>query len=422
MELLRFTTAGSVDDGKSTLIGRLLYDCGVVFKDQLAAIEALSQRKGLSEPDLALLMDGLSAEREQGITIDVAYQYFSTPKRRFIIADVPGHEQYTRNMVTGASTANLAVILVDATKGFLLQMKRHLFIATLLRIPHVLVAINKMDRVDYREDIYEALRLQISDYASKLRINDLQFIPISALKGDMVVERHDHLSWYRGYTLKDYLENLHIVSDRNLLDFRFPIQYVLRPHSQFRGYAGTIESGVIKLGDEAVILPSRKKTRIKSILLPDSEGVSYAFTPQAVVLTLEDEVDASRGDMIVRYGNFPEVGQAFEAAICWFSEEPLIEKQTYILKQTTKSTRCFVDTLRYRINMNTLHREAVKELAFNDIGRAYVKVHEPLCFDSYEHNRNTGSFILIDELTYQTVGAGIIWNRSPQQDILDVIA
>ena len=417
-ELLRLTTAGSVDDGKSTLIGRLLHDAHQVYDDQLAAIQTTSQRKGLAETDLALLLDGLSSEREQGITIDVAYRYFSTPKRRIVIADVPGHEQYTRNMVTGASTANLAVNLVNATKGLLIQAKRHLFISSLLEIPHVLVAVNKMDLVGYRQTAFEKIKMEVSDFASRLHIRDLQFIPISALKGDMIVERGTRMDWYDGYTFMRYLENLHISSDRNLVDFRFPIQMVIRPNADFRGYAGRIEGGVIKKGDDVAILPSRKKTKIKSIVTYDGE-LSYAFEPQSVVIQLEDDVDAGRGDMIIRQKNLPEVASEVEAMICRLSEDPLRENKIYIIKQTTHLTRAFVSTLRHKINMDDLHRQTADQLALNEIGRVSVKAHEPLKFDPYAKNRNTGSFILIDELTCDTVGAGIILDRSSKMDFLE---
>ena len=418
VELLRLTTAGSVDDGKSTLIGRLLCDCHAIYEDQLVAAKLTSERKGLKETDLALLLDGLSSEREQGITIDVAYRYFSTPKRRFIIADVPGHEQYTRNMVTGASMANLAIILIDATRGLLTQAKRHLFISSLLQIPHILVAINKMDAVSYDPRIFEKIKEDVSVFASKLRFKDLQFIPISALKGDMIVERKENMSWYGGYTLLHFLENLHIGSDRNLIDFRFPIQMVLRPDSTFRGYAGRVEGGVIKKGDDVAILPSGRKTRVKSIITYEGE-LERAFEPQSVVLTLEDHVDASRGDMIVRQKNLPEVGREFEVALCWLSEEPLQENKIYLIKHTTKTTRGFVSSLRYKINVDTLHRTSAKGLELNELGRAYLKVHEPLMFDTYERNRNTGSLILIDEFTQNTVGAAIIWDHSSKVELLE---
>ncbi len=416
-ELLRLTTAGSVDDGKSTLMGRLLHDCSKVYEDQLEAARQTSLRKGNAEVDLSLLMDGLSAEREQGITIDVAYRYFTTPKRRFIIADVPGHEQYTRNMVTGASNAHLAVILVDITKGFLFQAKRHLVVATLLQTPHLLIAINKMDLVGYDEGVYEKIKGEISQFVSKLGVRDLQFIPVSSLKGDMVVKQHDQMNWYGGYTLLRYLENLHISSDRNLIDFRFPVQLVIRPDASFRGYAGRIEGGVIHIGDDIVSLPSGKKSRISSILTPEGEK-TYAFTPQSVTLVLEDEIDASRGDMFVRPENIPDISHEFQAAVFWMSESPLIEKKSYLIKQGTKITRGYVSELRYRIDMDDLHRKEAKELAGNDVGRAFIKTHEPLMFDPYSKNRNTGCFIFIDELTYETAGVGIIWHRFAKSDHL----
>lgn len=416
-ELLRLTTAGSVDDGKSTLMGRLLYDCNKVYEDQLEAIRQTSLRRGSSEVDLSLLMDGLSSEREQGITIDVAYRYFTTPKRRFIIADVPGHEQYTRNMVTGASHADLAIILVDVTKGFLSQAKRHLFIATLLQTPHLLIVMNKMDLVGYDEGVYEKLKREISEFVSKMSVKDLQFIPLSSLNGDMVVRRGDCMEWYGGYTLLHYLENLHILSDRNLIDFRFPVQLVLRPDASFRGFAGKIEGGVVHVGDDMVSLPSGKKSRIRSILTPEGEK-PYGFCPQSVTLVLEDEIDASRGDMFVRPENVPEISHEFQASVFWMSENPLQEKKSYLIKQGTKMTRGFANDIRYRINMDDLHRQEIKKLTCNDIGRVFIKTHEPLMFDPYSKNRNTGSFIFVDELTYETAGVGIIWHRFSKSDHL----
>jgi len=406
-ELLKLVIAGSVDDGKSTLIGRLLYDLGKIYEDQLESIKRVSEKQGKTEIDLSLLTDGLVAEREQKITIDVAYRYFSTPKRRFIIADVPGHEQYTRNMVTGASNANLALILADAQKGLLPQSKRHLFIASLMGINHILVVVNKMDLVNYDENIFEKIKNDFTEFAAKLGIRDLQFIPVSALKGDMIVNRGNNINWYRGTTLANCLENITITSDRNLIDFRFPVQLVLRPDQNFRGYAGQIESGTIKVGERIKVLPSNQKSSIKSIIV-DREEKEYAFSPQPAVLTLVDEVDVSRGDMILRQNNLTELSDQFEAMVCWMSRQPLQEGKSYILKQTTRTTRGFVKKVSYQININNLHREGTNFLKLNDIGRIQVSANQPLMFDSYSKNRNTGSFIMIDEITNETVGAGTI--------------
>ena len=406
LELVRLTTAGSVDDGKSTLIGRLLFDCNAIFQDQLEAIKKASKQSG-QEIDLSLITDGLAAEREQKITIDVAYRYFTTKKRRFIIADVPGHEQYTRNMVTGASTADIAIILVDARKGLLTQTKRHLFVASLLSIPHILVVVNKIDDMGYDQAVYEAIKKDVIDCATRLQIEDLQIMPISALRGDMVVNRGDKLNWYQGSTLYDYLENVQLVGDRNLIDFRFPVQNVLRPHQDFRGYAGKVEGGIIRKGDAVTVLPSGKQSKIKSIIYDDAEQTE-AFAPQSVVLTLEDERDISRGEMIVRQKNLPEVGNHLEATICWFSETPMQPGKSYLIKHTTRTTRCQIDTLRYRLNIDTYHRESAKSLGLNEMGRVYLQTHIPLMFDPYYKNRNTGGFILIDEITNATIAAGVI--------------
>ncbi len=406
-ELLRLTTAGSVDDGKSTLIGRLLYESQGIYDDQLEEIEKTSKRQGKNELDLALLTDGLSAEREQGITIDVGYRYFSTPKRRFVIADVPGHEQYTPNMVTGASGSDLAVILVDVTNLFLIQAKRHLFIVSLLNIPHVLIAVNKMDLVGYKKENFECIKEEICLFAQKLNLRHLEFIPISARYGNMVVQRGEQMKWYEGHTLIQYLENLYIASDRNLIDFRFPVQWVLRPDSNFRGYAGRIESGVIRKGEEVRILPSGKVSKIKAIYTAEGEK-NYAFCPQSIHFTLEDEIDISRGNMIVRKNNFPRCDKSFRAEIFWMSEDALSENKVYLIKQTTKIVTGFISNIDYKINLNNLHREKTTSLKFNDVGRATVVTHESLLFDAYKKNRATGSFIIIDELTYETVGAGLI--------------
>ena len=410
-ELLRFTTCGSVDDGKSTLIGRLLYDHYAIYEDQLEAIRKTSLRKGASYIDLSLLTDGLSAERAQGITIDVAYRYFSTSKRRFIIADVPGHEQYTSNMVTGASTADLAVLLVDSIKGLLIQSKRHLFIAALLQIPHILIAINKMDVVNYSQDIFEKIKNDFTEFSTKLNIRDLQFIPLSALDGKMVVHRGNEMGWYGGSTLIQYLENLHVASDRNLIDFRFPVQLIVRPNSNFRGYAGRIESGAIRKGEEIIVLPSGKRTSVKSIVTYEGEQ-SYAYCSQSIILTLENDIDISRGDMVVRCNNLPKVSNEFYAVIFWMSEEVMCENNNYIIKHTTKITKGFISRLLYKIDVDTLHRQEASSLNFNDIGRAYIKTYDSLHFDAYERNRNTGCFIIIDEITYDTVGAGIILDQN----------
>jgi len=411
MELVHLVTAGSVDDGKSTLIGRLLHDCNCIYEDQLLAVKKTSQRRGSDEIDYSLLLDGLEAEREQGITIDVAYRYFSTAKRRFIIADVPGHEQYTRNMVTGASSANLALLLADARKGMLIQSKRHLFIASLLGIPHIALVINKMDLVEYSQKVFERIKNDFTDFAAKLNIHDLQFIPVSALKGDMIVKRKNHIDWYNGPTLLSYLENLEIASDRNLIDFRFPVQLVLRPNQDFRGYAGTIESGIIKRGEEITVLPSYQSSKVKSIFVDGTEK-NYAFNPQSVVLTLTNQLDISRGDMIVRKNNLSEVSDAIEAMVCWFDNQPLEEKKAYFIKHTTKTTKCYIEKVRYRINISDLHRQPAETLELNDIGRIYIRTHQPITFDLYSNNRNTGSFIIIDELTNNTVGAGIILHKA----------
>jgi len=410
LDLVRLTTAGSVDDGKSTLIGRLLFDCNAIFQDQLEAIKKASKNSNNAsgqEIDLSLITDGLSAEREQKITIDVAYRYFTTKRRRFIIADVPGHEQYTRNMVTGASTADIAMILVDARKGVLTQTKRHLFVASLLSIPHILIVVNKIDDMGYDQAVFEKIKQDIIECTTRLHIEDLQIMPISALRGDMVVNRGTNLNWYQGSTLYDYLENVQITGDRNLIDFRFPVQYVLRPHQDFRGYAGKVEGGIIRQGEAVTILPSGKQSKIKSIIYNNADQAE-AFAPQSVVLTLEDERDISRGDMIVRSKNLPEVGNQIEATICWFNETAMQPGKSYLIKHTTRTTRCQIDTLRYRLNIDTFHREPAKQLQFNEIGRVYITTHLPLLFDPYYKNRNTGGFIIIDELTNATVAAGVI--------------
>ncbi len=412
MELLRFATAGSVDDGKSTLIGRLLYDSKSIFEDQLDAVEATSRLRGDAYTDLALLTDGLRAEREQGITIDVAYRYFATPRRKFIIADTPGHIQYTRNMVTGASTAALAVVLVDARKGLVEQSRRHAFIATLLRVPHLVLAINKMDLVDYSREAYERIHDEFIGFATKLDVPDLTVIPISALHGDNIVTRSANTPWYDGPSLLHHLEHVHVSSDRNLIDARFPVQYVIRPQSatlhDYRGYAGTIASGVFKPGDEVIVLPSGFGSRIASIETMDGP-VDEAFPPMSVTMRLTDEIDISRGDMICRPNNRPMVTQDVEAMICWMSDRPLAVGQKLALKHTTKSVRTMVKSLRYTLDVNTLHRnEGTSSLGLNEIGRVLLRTTGPLFADPYRRNRHTGGFVLIDEATNITVAAGMI--------------
>ena len=412
MDLLRFSTAGSVDDGKSTLIGRLLYDSKGIFEDQLAAIERTSRRRGNVAVDLALLTDGLRAEREQGITIDVAYRYFATPRRKFIIADTPGHVQYTRNMVTGASTADLAVVLIDARKGSLEQSRRHAFIASLLGIPHIVVAVNKMDLVDYSEDVFEAISSEFAAWSAKLETHDITFIPISALHGDNVVERSQKMTWYQGPSMLYHLEHVHIASDRNLIDNRFPVQWIIRPmseeHHDYRGYAGQVATGTFKAGDEVVVLPSGARTRIKRVDTFDGP-LEEAVPPLSISMLLEDDIDISRGDMICRPHNQPTLTQELEAMICWMNDRPLELGGRYSIKHTTRSVRGIVDEIRYRIDVNTLHRdEDAESLALNEIGRVHVRTSGPLLVDEYRKNRHTGSFIVIDETTNETVGAGMI--------------
>jgi bifunctional enzyme CysN/CysC len=411
-DLLRFLTAGSVDDGKSTLIGRLLYDTQMIYQDQLAALRRESARKASAgdEIDLSLLMDGLKAEREQGITIDVAYRYFSTSRRKFIIADCPGHEQYTRNMATGASNCDLVIILVDARNGVMRQTKRHSFIVSLLGLKHVVVAINKMDLVEYSQAVFDQWVREYTAFAARLEIPDLRFIPISALKGDNVVEASWHMPWYRGETLLNYLETVHIASDRNLIDLRFPVQYVNRPNHDFRGFSGTVASGVLRKGDEVVILPSGQRSRIKSIVTYDGD-LQEAFPPMAVTVTVADEFDVSRGDMLVHPANLPRMDQTFEAMVVWMGEEPLLPGRQYSIKQTTAVVSGHVSTLRYRVDVNTLQRESAPALAMNDVGRCRIVVNRPICYDAYTLNRATGAFIFIDRLTNRTVGAGIIVDR-----------
>jgi len=413
MDLLRFTTAGSVDDGKSTLIGRLLFDSKSIFEDQLEAMEASSRRRGDENVNLALLTDGLKAEREQGITIDVAYRYFATPKRKFIIADTPGHIQYTRNMVTGASTANLAIILVDARKGVIEQTKRHSFIANLLRIQHVILAVNKMDLVDNDETIFSQIVEDYEKFASRLdNIVDITPIPISALKGDNVVEKSNTMPWYQGPSLLYHLENVYVGGEENHVDARFPVQWVIRPQSDewhdFRGYAGRVAGGVFKPGDDVVVLPSGFTTAIKEIHTADG-SFEESFAPQSVTFTLKDQIDISRGDMIVKPNNAPEVGQNLEAMICWFSNKPMQSRGKVILRHTTRETQAVVREVKYHVDINTLHKiEGVDSFAMNDIGRVSIRTASPLIYDSYRRNRHTGSFILIDPGTNETIAAGMI--------------
>jgi len=417
MEMLRFATAGSVDDGKSTLIGRLLYDTKTIFKDQMEAVERASEQMGLESTNLALLTDGLRAEREQGITIDVAYRYFATPRRKFIIADTPGHIQYTRNMITGASTADLAIILIDARHGVVEQSKRHAFLASLLGIPHIVVCINKMDLVDFDQVAYDAVAAEFRAFATRLDIHDLSFIPVSALLGDNVVDRSTNMDWYEGSSLLHHLENVHIASDRNMIDARLPVQYVLRPQSaeypDYRGYAGQIVGGVLKPGDEVVVLPSGFESTIKSIDTYDGP-LAEAYPPMSVAVQLTDDIDVSRGDMICRTQNRPSISQDIDAMVCWLDDAgSLRPRQKLAIKHTTRSARALVSDIQYRLNINTLHRDlGVDELKLNEIGRVKLRTTKPLFFDEYKRNRETGSFILIDEDTGNTVAAGMILDRN----------
>ncbi|GAA4458292.1 sulfate adenylyltransferase subunit 1 [Phytohabitans houttuyneae] len=417
MDLLRFATAGSVDDGKSTLIGRLLYDTKSLFTDQLEAVEAVSLARGDEYTNLALLTDGLRAEREQGITIDVAYRYFATPRRKFIIADTPGHIQYTRNMVTGASTADLALILVDARKGLVEQSRRHAFLCSLLRVPHVVLCVNKMDLVDWSQEVYERIADEFTSFAAKLEAPDLTVIPISALHGDNIVSRSDKTPWYEGPSLLHHLEHVHIASDRNLVDVRFPVQYVIRPQSttvtDYRGYAGQVASGVLKPGDEVMVLPSGLTSRIAAIDTADGP-VTEAYPPMSVTVRLEDEIDISRGDLICRPHNAPAVAQDIEAMVCWMDESrPLTVGGKYAVKHTTRAARAVVRGLQYRLDVNSLHRdESATQLTLNEIGRIRLRTTVPLLADEYRRNRTTGGFILIDETTNRTVGAAMIIETS----------
>ncbi len=412
MELLRFTTAGSVDDGKSTLIGRLLYDSKAIFEDQMESIEKASMKTGDGEVNLALLTDGLRAEREQGITIDVAYRYFATPKRKFIIADTPGHVQYTRNMVTGASTANVALVLIDARNGVIEQTLRHAFIASLLQIPHIIVCINKMDLVDFKEETFNQIKSDFDRISTKLNVHDIRFVPISAKLGDNVVDRSENMDWYDGPTLLYLLENIHIASDINHNDTRFPVQYVIRPmkdeYHDYRGYAGRIEGGVFHKGDKVKVLPSGLTSKVKSIDVFEGH-VEEAFAPQSVAISLEDDIDISRGDLIIKDNGLPKSSQDIEMMICWFNENPMILGGKYSIKHTTNDLRCVIRDVNYKIDVNTLeHNKEDKKVGLNDIAKITIKTTKPLYYDSYVKNRKMGSIILIDEATNNTVAAGMI--------------
>ena len=411
-ELLRLLTCGSVDDGKSTLIGRLLHDSKMVYEDQMAAVTRDSAKKSSAggEVDLSLLVDGLKEERMQGITIDVAYRYFSTAKRKFIIADCPGHEQYTRNMATGASTCNLAIILIDARHGVMQQTRRHSFIVSLLGIKHVVIAVNKMDLVDFSQARFEEIKREYTDFVTKLEMGDLHFIPVSALKGDNVVDASTNMPWYQGGTLMHYLETVHIASDRNLIDFRLPVQYVNRPNLDFRGFSGTIASGIVRKGDEVISIPSGRKSRVARIVTFDGD-LEEAFAPQSVTLTLTDEIDCGRGDMLVHPANLPRVDRSFEAMVVWMIDQPLAPGKQYLIKQATKVAQGTCEVMRYRVDVNSLHRQEAPELKMNEVGRCKITLTSPVAFDPYRKNRNTGAFIFIDRLTNATVGAGMIIDR-----------
>ncbi|MBA4017029.1 MAG: bifunctional sulfate adenylyltransferase subunit 1/adenylylsulfate kinase [Pirellula sp.] len=411
-ELLRLLTCGSVDDGKSTLIGRLLHDSKMVYEDQMAAVTRDSAKKSSAggEVDLSLLVDGLKEERMQGITIDVAYRYFSTAKRKFIIADCPGHEQYTRNMATGASTCNLAIILIDARHGVMQQTRRHSFIVSLLGIKHVVIAVNKMDLVDFSQARFEEIKREYTEFVTKLEMGDLTFIPVSALKGDNVVDASTNMPWFQGGTLMHYLETVHIASDRNLIDFRLPVQYVNRPNLDFRGFSGTIASGIVRKGDEVISIPSGRKSRVARIVTFDGD-LDEAFAPQSVTLTLTDEIDCGRGDMLVHPANLPRVDRSFEAMVVWMIDQPLAPGKQYLIKQATKVAQGTCEVMRYRVDVNSLHRQEAPELKMNEVGRCKITLTSPVAFDPYRKNRNTGAFIFIDRLTNATVGAGMIIDR-----------
>jgi sulfate adenylyltransferase subunit 1 len=412
-QLLRFTTAGSVDDGKSTLIGRLLYDSKSIFEDQIASIERTSRKRGMETIDLALFTDGLRDEREQGITIDVAYRYFTTPKRKFIIADTPGHIQYTRNMVTGASTANVAIVLIDARKGVIEQTKRHSYIASLLQISHIIVCVNKMDLVEYSESVFDEIVEQYEEMSSKMMIKDVRYIPISALNGDNVVNRSENMPWYQNAPLLHTLETIHITSDNNMVDARFPVQTVIRPQGNdlhdFRGYAGTVAGGIFRVGDEVKVLPSGFASTIKSINVYD-KFEEMAFEGMSVVLTLTDDIDISRGDMIVKSNNLPEITQDLSAMICWFNENPARDRAKYTLKHTSNEPKAMIKEIEYKVNIDTLKRMAEdKQIHMNDICKVKIRTTAPIMMDDYARNRKTGSFILIDEATNETVAAGMLF-------------
>ncbi len=413
IDILRFTTAGSVDDGKSTLIGRLLYDSKQIMEDQMEALQRSSDITGDGRINLANLTDGLRAEREQGITIDVAYRYFATPKRKFIVADTPGHVQYTRNMVTGASTANLAIVLVDARQGVIQQTRRHAYIASLLRIPHLVLCVNKMDLVGYDEDIFQSIREEFTQFAAGLGIRDITYIPVSALHGDNIVEKSDAMPWYYGPPLLRHLEDVYIANDRNLEDARFPVQYVIRPHSDehhdFRGFAGQISSGIFRKGDPVIIMPSGRRSTISQIYTLDGE-LEEAIAPMSVTIQLADDIDISRGDILVKPDNTPEVSSEFEAMICWMHEDAMRKGVKYGIKLGTKSARCMISDIAHRVDIDTLETEAgVAQLELNEIGRVKIRTTTPLVFDPYRRNRYTGGFIIIDEATNITVGAGMIF-------------
>lgn len=421
-DLLRFLTAGSVDDGKSTLIGRLLFDSKKIYEDQLDALEKDSKRVGNAGDhiDYALLLDGLKAEREQGITIDVAYRYFSTNKRKFIIADTPGHEQYTRNMITGGSTANLAVILVDARTGVITQTKRHSFLVSLLGIKHVVLAVNKMDLVDFSEERFNEIVTEYKQFVSKLNIPDVQYIPLSALEGDNVVKKSDRTPWYKGKSLLDFLETVEIGTDQNFDDFRYPVQYVLRPNLDFRGFSAKVASGVVRKGDEVMVLPSMKKTKVKEIVTYDG-NLDYAFPPQSVTLTLEDEIDISRGDMLVHPDNLPLIGRTFEAMLVWMDEEDMDVNKQFFIKQTTNTSRVRIDGIRYKVDVNTMSQSKVDKLKLNEIGRAVFTTNRPLYFDPYVKNKSCGAFILIDPITNNTSAVGMIIDKADLKDLFTAI-
>jgi bifunctional enzyme CysN/CysC len=422
-DLLRILTAGSVDDGKSTLIGRLMFDSKMIYEDQLAALERDSKRVGHAgeEIDYALLLDGLKAEREQGITIDVAYRYFSTNKRKFIIADCPGHEQYTRNMVTGASTANLAVILIDASKGVITQTRRHTFLVSLLGIKHVVLAVNKMDLVDFNQQVFDNICSEYKAFITQLNIPDVEFIPLSALKGDNVVAISDRLPWYHGKSLLEFLETVHVSSDRNFEDLRYPVQYVNRPDREFRGFSAKIASGIVNKGDTIMVLPSRKTSKVKSIVTYDGE-LDFAFPPQSVTITLEDEIDVSRGEMIVHPDNLPHVERQFEAMMVWMDENPMNPGTQFYFKHNTNTTKARIDSIRYKVDVNTLQKSEISHFELNEIGRAVLTTVKPIFFDPYTKNRNTGSFILIDPVTHNTCAVGMIIDRLSREELTPKIS